>query len=303
MHSVSETKLKIMLSQPRYMIVFKPLDEDLYSVFEKEYPEDNAGVDLYCRDDVEIAPGEMAMLKLGLVAKLVGPEYGEDPIWLIRNYHYWLLPRSSISKKGLIMANSVGVIDKSYRGELMGAVVNVSGKPVTVKRGERLFQIVAPDMGYIFKATKALEYNNEATEAEYLMKEKEYTDALSEIKWSADIVFASQDVKTKWLEYNDKQLYLKLYTLKGRVDEAAERRPSFVSRLNEIEDGKWIAIIDGGVFGPFESKYALEKALENAAFKHFSIKITSMAVNKRYLKATIMDDTSRGAGGFGSTGQ
>jgi dUTP pyrophosphatase len=52
-----------------------------------------------------------------------------------------------------MMANSVGVIDRTYRGELMGAVVVAGGaEPVKVSRGERLFQIVAPDMGHIAAA-------------------------------------------------------------------------------------------------------------------------------------------------------
>jgi dUTPase len=46
------------------------------------------------------------------------------------------------------MANSAGVIDKSYRGELKAPVWSMTGNS-TVKHGERLFQIVAPDMGWI----------------------------------------------------------------------------------------------------------------------------------------------------------
>jgi dUTP pyrophosphatase len=146
--------MKLYMQKTNYSIHFKALDEELYSSFAKEYSDENAGVDLYCRDDVEIAPGQMAMLKLGIAAKMMGTRPCEDPYFHIDNYHYWLLPRSSISKKGLIMANSVGVIDRTYRGELMGAVVNVRNDVVKVSRGERLFQIVAPDMGNIIKSVK-----------------------------------------------------------------------------------------------------------------------------------------------------
>lgn len=301
--AVSEMDLKIKLCQPRYMIVFKPLDEELYSGFAKDYPEDNAGVDVFCRDDIEIAPGKMAMLKLGLTAKLMGPEYGEDPMWLIRNYHYWLLPRSSISKKGLIMANSVGVIDRSYRGELMGAVVNVRDEPVKVARGERLFQIVAPDMGWICMARKALEYNNEAAEEEYLMKEKAFTDAVAHIKWPEEMLLeSSKKARVEWLEKNDKALHQKLCKLRYEADYAAERRPSVANRLREIEYGKWVAVIEGGVFGPFESEYMLDKGIDAYAFKNLPFKVHKIKVNP-YWGAMIMDDTSRGAGGFGSTGK
>jgi dUTP pyrophosphatase len=46
------------------------------------------------------------------------------------------------------MANSVGVIDKSYRGELKAPVISLTGD-TKVKYGDRLFQIVAPEMGWI----------------------------------------------------------------------------------------------------------------------------------------------------------
>jgi dUTP pyrophosphatase len=46
------------------------------------------------------------------------------------------------------MANSTGVIDKSYRGELKAPVWSMTANS-QVARGDRLFQIVAPDMGWI----------------------------------------------------------------------------------------------------------------------------------------------------------
>jgi dUTP pyrophosphatase len=58
------------------------------------------------------------------------------------------MPRSSIYKSGLLMGNSTGVIDKSYRGELKAPVWSMTANS-QVTRGDRLFQIVAPDMGWI----------------------------------------------------------------------------------------------------------------------------------------------------------
>jgi len=63
--------------------------------------------------------------------------------------HYWLAPRSSIYKTGYIMANSMGVIDRTYRGVLKAPVVPLYGKRVGFVAGDRHFQIVAPDMGWI----------------------------------------------------------------------------------------------------------------------------------------------------------
>ena len=57
---------------------------------------------------------------------------------------FWLLPRSSISKSPLRMANSVGLIDAGYRGILMGALDFKSD--FTAKIGERYFQIAGPEL-------------------------------------------------------------------------------------------------------------------------------------------------------------
>lgn len=57
---------------------------------------------------------------------------------------YWLCPRSSLSKMPLMMANSIGVIDKEYTGELQVPLRNVSNLNWCVNAGERLVQIVGP---------------------------------------------------------------------------------------------------------------------------------------------------------------
>jgi dUTP pyrophosphatase len=55
---------------------------------------------------------------------------------------FYMLPRSSISRTPLRLANSVGLIDAGYRGPLIAAVDGV----YIVGEHERLFQIVAPDL-------------------------------------------------------------------------------------------------------------------------------------------------------------
>ena len=55
---------------------------------------------------------------------------------------YWLLPRSSISRTPLRLANSVGLIDAGYRGPIMAAVDGA----YTVAENERLFQLASPDL-------------------------------------------------------------------------------------------------------------------------------------------------------------
>ena len=55
---------------------------------------------------------------------------------------YWMLPRSSISRTPLRLANSVGLIDAGYRGPIMAAVDGA----YTVAENERLFQLATPDL-------------------------------------------------------------------------------------------------------------------------------------------------------------
>jgi dUTP pyrophosphatase len=101
---------------------------------------DNAGVDLYLPTKVSFEPGEKKLVSMGVRAVVIE---GDS----LR--HYWMLPRSSISKTGLMMLNSVGVIDKTYRGELMAFLWNTRPTPVVIEAGNRLVQIVAGDMSDI----------------------------------------------------------------------------------------------------------------------------------------------------------
>lgn len=105
----------------------------------------NAGFDLCAAEDWSGGPlgGPARLLDLGVRAMLVD-------IATRRPVHFWLLPRSSIYKTGYMMANSVGVIDASYRGVLKAPVVRTQEfNAPGFKRGERYFQIVAPDMKQI----------------------------------------------------------------------------------------------------------------------------------------------------------
>tara|TARA_Y100000816_G_C26107894_1_gene589539 strand:- start:3865 stop:4443 length:579 start_codon:yes stop_codon:yes gene_type:complete len=56
---------------------------------------------------------------------------------------YMLVPRSSISKTSLRLANSIGIIDSGYRGELM-AVFDCFYKDYNIDASTRLVQVVPP---------------------------------------------------------------------------------------------------------------------------------------------------------------
>ena len=93
----------------------------------------DAGLDLYVLEDLHFKPGETKAIKLGISCE---PEDG---------IAYYLFPRSSISKTPLRMANSIGLIDGGYRGEIMAVCDNIKSEDYTVEKGQRLFQLVAAD--------------------------------------------------------------------------------------------------------------------------------------------------------------
>jgi len=70
---------------------------------------------------------------------------------------YYLYPRSSIIRTSLRLANSVGIIDAGYRGEIIAVVDNIDKsrdlKAVIgeyARQNERLFQICAPDLSAFY---------------------------------------------------------------------------------------------------------------------------------------------------------
>ena len=60
-----------------------------------------------------------------------------------QNVGYMLVPRSSLTKTPLRLANSIGIIDKSYRGKVKAKVDNIEDYPFELSEGSCYFQIIA----------------------------------------------------------------------------------------------------------------------------------------------------------------
>lgn len=99
----------------------------------------DSGIDLYCPEQVTVPPRSMGKLDFKVQAAL----YAEADA---RSRPYMLVPRSSIKNTPLRMANSIGIIDADYRGNLIAFVDNISDREYTVNAGDRLFQVVAPGL-------------------------------------------------------------------------------------------------------------------------------------------------------------
>ena len=78
-----------------------------------------------------LAPGKHALVPTGLAIEL--PEGFEAQV----------RPRSGLAAKhGVTVLNSPGTIDADYRGEIQVILINHGAEPFTIKRGERLAQMV-----------------------------------------------------------------------------------------------------------------------------------------------------------------
>ena len=119
-----------------------PLNEKVSEMYSKHstFHEGDSGLDLFVAEDQTVRAFSTAFLKLGF--KAAASASNSNVSWLI-------FPRSSISKTPLRLANSIGLIDAGYRGEILAAVDNIRGEDFTVKAGDRLVQAVAFNGGPI----------------------------------------------------------------------------------------------------------------------------------------------------------
>jgi dUTP pyrophosphatase len=130
-----------------YVLYIQPESSEVRSLYmamaatymEKPYAERDAGFDLFSAAHA-VNHGTCAKISQQARAALY-----DTRLNLFRAY--WMLPRSSISKTPLRLANSVGLIDAGYRGTLLAAVDNHDEELVfTISAGARLFQLSAPDL-------------------------------------------------------------------------------------------------------------------------------------------------------------
>ncbi len=94
---------------------------------------DSAGMDLLAavEGDVVLAPGSRALIPTGIAVAL--PSGHEAQV----------RPRSGLAlKHGVTVLNSPGTIDADYRGEVGVILINHGEAPFTVRRGERIAQLV-----------------------------------------------------------------------------------------------------------------------------------------------------------------
>ena len=92
----------------------------------------DAGIDLFARVDVLLAPGQRALVPTGIAIAL--PE----------GYAAFGHPRSGLAiRHGITILNAPGTIDSGYRGEIQVNLINLDlTRTFDVRRGDRIAQLV-----------------------------------------------------------------------------------------------------------------------------------------------------------------
>lgn len=99
-----------------------------------------AALDLCARETIVIAPQAVGYVPVNIAIKL-------PP-----NHFALIAARSSLHKKGLMMANGIGVGDEDFSGdndEYNAILFNFTQEPVTVEKGERITQMIILKRGKV----------------------------------------------------------------------------------------------------------------------------------------------------------
>ena len=93
---------------------------------------DDAGLDLYALEPVELSPGGRAAVRTGIAVEIPPGQAG------------LVLPRSGLADRhGIALVNAPGLIDAGYRGELKVLLLNTDRQATfEVQAGDRIAQLV-----------------------------------------------------------------------------------------------------------------------------------------------------------------
>ena len=125
-----------MIEPDRVEILIKRLDPGL-PLPARAHPGD-AGTDLFAAQDVELAPGQRALVPTGVAIAL--PD----------GYAAFVHPRSGLAARhGITLVNAPGTVDAGYRGEIRVTLLNTdTERPVRLQRGDRIAQLVVQRVAY-----------------------------------------------------------------------------------------------------------------------------------------------------------
>jgi dUTP pyrophosphatase len=143
MSDLQETKTEYQFAKPKYLLNIKVCSQktevyNFYNNFTCHHLGDS-GIDLYNFNNLLVESFAVGTIDFEIQCEMIDIETNTLS-------SYYLVPRSSISKTDFQLANSIGIIDAGYRGNLM-AKVRSFNKDLSVSFPVgSYFQIIAPDL-------------------------------------------------------------------------------------------------------------------------------------------------------------
>jgi len=96
-----------------------------------------------------LQPGEVLKVSTGIRIWINNPSIAA-----------FLMPRSGLGTRGLVLANTIGLIDSDYQGPVIAALYNRSDEPIRLQIGQKICQLVfQPVIQVQFK--EMLHFSNE----------------------------------------------------------------------------------------------------------------------------------------------
>jgi dUTP pyrophosphatase len=129
--------------KPVYLLNIKLSEKNLelynyYNTFTNHHNGDS-GIDLFNTSEIVVDPFKVGNVNFNIMCEMINIETNSLT-------SYYLVPRSSISNTFFQMANSVGIIDAGYRGEIKAKIRNFNPESSEILPVGKFFQIVSPDL-------------------------------------------------------------------------------------------------------------------------------------------------------------
>ena len=106
------------------------------AIIPKYAHDDDAGMDLYCVEDFNMAPWERKSIPIGLAMEI--PKGHVGLVW----------DKSGLSHK-FGLKTFGGVIDAGFRGEICIGIMNISDKPFHFEKGHKIAQILIQKIEHV----------------------------------------------------------------------------------------------------------------------------------------------------------
>ncbi|ATZ80268.1 putative deoxyuridinetriphosphatase [Bodo saltans virus] len=128
----------------KYTLFIKPENNEIMELYsERRNFASDSGLDLYTTEQYVFTPYETKFINFKIKCQMKDNMNDTD-------VPYYLYARSSISKTPLILHNHVGIIDSSYRGDIIGALRYIPPylceSNYVLEKGTRILQICSRDL-------------------------------------------------------------------------------------------------------------------------------------------------------------